>query len=707
MTTARLITTCFFIWLTAKSTVAQNPAIAPPAHPIYQLEERLMAGDKSALFEIAPYFDSEKYVIEYLGYHPLERTESEIAKRIVAENTLFTDAEFYITDTSTAEQFTAFLNQNIDKIVFSKLATSFLITPLDQRPVNFTIRTISPARKQELQESAPALLQLDWVTANGIDTLIEQRNALSLLIIASEFFKIRYRFDRYAFNKKEFSDLLQLLTGTEIGIEIENNAIPEQVNTYFYPIAGEDLLIYFAKYYTAYIWDEHTSVFLHAGQEIKAIGKEDLLFQMLASKNDSIAIDAYTQLTVCDPTKVTQLANRFQNEGLQSNYAIPLFPLKFLKQLVLLTDYCKTHDIDFVGSKELQSNIALLRTQLSFADRRKLEDKLIHTLTLDEITAFEYWALIHQQSWALTYSAGRILDIFYSKHWNQMLSDTQYFSCYLKKSALFDQLGIIGICNNYLVKFSGSSAPTLTQLKTFQTSDSDIQAQIDQVLQQNNNPNTAKPKGLITWVGNDHYQVNHLKKQLRALTKNVQDSSKTDDSISKILSQINYSQISTALKAIENYPFKTQWKKYAFMERDWGFFMAGDFDQKETRDTFLKLYRKHSEYELYAYYLDQAGIDYTTHQTLDYDKIYELLKYDVVVAFVGGGGGALNNEVYALVKLLELTFKTTLGFPYKLCNSNNMYACYSDKRANAWMKYMEDNKLLNQIHDEPISYHYE
>lgn len=287
-----------------------------------------------------------------------------------------------------------------------------------------------------------------------------------------------------------------------------------------------------------------------------------------------------------------------------------------------------------------------------------------------------------------------------------MLSDTQYLSSYLKKSALFDQLGIIGICNNYLVKFSGSSAATLTQLKTFQTSDSDIQAQIDQILQQNNNPNTAKQKGLITWVGNDNYQVHHLKKQLRALTKDVQDSSKIEDAISKILSQINYSQIPTALKAIENYPFKTQWKKYAFMERDWGFFMAGDFDHKETRDTFLKLYGKYSEYELYAYYLDQAGIDYTTHQTLDYDKIYELIKYDVVVAFVGGGGGALNNEVYALVKLLELTFNTTLGFPNKLCNSNNMYGCYADARANAWMTYLQENNLLKEPHNEPISFHY-
>jgi hypothetical protein len=189
---------------------------------------------------------------------------------------------------------------------------------------------------------------------------------------------------------------------------------------------------------------------------------------------------------------------------------------------------------------------------------------------------------------------------------------------------------------------------------------------------------------------------------------NVRDASETDHAISKILSQISYSQIPTALQAIENYQFQYQRDKYSFMERDWGFFMAGDFDEKEARDEFLDLYSKYSEYELYAYYLDLANIDYkTADNNLDYDKIYELLKYDVVIAFVGGGGGAQDNEVYALVKILELTFKTTLGFPDKLCNSDNLYYCDSADRAKAWMQYLYENRLLKIKHDEPVSFHFE
>jgi len=144
------------------------------------------------------------------------------------------------------------------------------------------------------------------------------------------------------------------------------------------------------------------------------------------------------------------------------------------------------------------------------------------------------------------------------------------------------------------------------------------------------------------------------------------------------------------------------------MERDWGFFMIDHFDSITTRTAFLKLYNSLTEYQLYAYYLDKAGIDYKNKDSsLNYDKIFELLKYDVVTAFVGGGGGKKDNEVYSLIKLLELTFKTTLGYPKKICNSANLYACDSQDRANEWMQYLIDHKLLREEHNPIVSFSYE
>ncbi|WP_161807051.1 hypothetical protein, partial [Hymenobacter sp. AT01-02] len=63
-----------------------------------------------------------------------------------------------------------------------------------------------------------------------------------------------------------------------------------------------------------------------------------------------------------------------------------------------------------------------------------------------------------------------------------------------------------------------------------------------------------------------------------------------------------------------------------------------------------------------------------------------------------------NREVYALVKLLELHFQTTLGFPRKFCNSANMYRCSLSGRVQAWMSYLAQQHLLRQPHDQPVSF---
>jgi hypothetical protein len=62
--------------------------------------------------------------------------------------------------------------------------------------------------------------------------------------------------------------------------------------------------------------------------------------------------------------------------------------------------------------------------------------------------------------------------------------------------------------------------------------------------------------------------------------------------------------------------------------------------------------------------------------------------------------------VYAIVKLLELTHNTTLGYSQKFSNSRGVYSCDADDRANEWMQYLVDNKLLKERHDEPVSFRY-
>ena len=125
---------------------------------------------------------------------------------------------------------------------------------------------------------------------------------------------------------------------------------------------------------------------------------------MLSSENDTIAQNAFISLTKLNPERVSELADQYRKADISENDNLPIFAFKFLKQLVQLSNYSKENNINFEGNKKLQNQIELLKTDLSFNERKNLEDRLINELTLDNITSFEYWSLIYESSWKLTYS---------------------------------------------------------------------------------------------------------------------------------------------------------------------------------------------------------------------------------------------------------------------------------------------------------------
>lgn len=681
--------------------LAMQPANAQIKHRIYKMEERIMKGDKEALFEIAPFFDNKEQIIEFLGHHVLEPTLSSIAKRIVEENCLFTNTEIVITDSTSWKTFSRFLEANKDKIVFSKLAAAFVITPPEKRTARFDIRKLTALRQEELATRSLELQSFHWIREQKIDSFLVRKDPYAMVLIASELFKGRHRYNRYQDNETDYLDLLSLITGNEVGVEDEKKAISWHIDKDYYPDSKLNLLIYFLNHYKEYSWNEDLGMFINPRQIAILPGKEAQLFELLNHKKDSVAMDAFVQLTTCNPDQVGLLAKEYDNANVSHNYCLPGIGYRFLTQLSILTAWCKAQGIDFQGSPSLRNTIRLLQTDLPFAQKYQLENEVASSLTPDEITAFEYWALINENSWNLTFSAGRILDIFYSKNWHKIVADKKQLDLYLKKSMLFDRLGIVGACNNYLLKFTGSSTPLLNRLKNYQTKDGDIQQQIEMVIALNN----AKPLKDSIFIGdsNRDYKVPNLQKELIRLTKEK----RTEDNERKIvqlLAKINYQQIPQALQGLEQHTFSKYRNIYSFME-DFGFFEPGNFDSPQVRKDFISRHASYSEYEVYAYYLDRAGFDYKkADRSLDYDKIYEMLKYDFVTPLAGGGNSRANNEVYSLVKLLELTFKTTLGFPHKHCNGEGMYSCTTVERARAWMKYLEAHKLLVSKHDEPGSF---
>ena len=131
--------------------------------PVYDIEKKLRGGDKEALFEIAAYFDSKIKVTGTLLHDLFQTTEGDIAKRIVRENCIFTEAEIYIDENTSSEDFILFLEDNEKEIVFSDIAKAFIVTPLEKRTSKILFREISAFERKELEGARKLLMDYDWV----------------------------------------------------------------------------------------------------------------------------------------------------------------------------------------------------------------------------------------------------------------------------------------------------------------------------------------------------------------------------------------------------------------------------------------------------------------------------------------------------------------------------------------------------------------
>jgi len=135
---------------------------------------------------------------------------------------------------------------------------------------------------------------------------------------------------------------------------------------------------------------------------------------------------------------------------------------------------------------------------------------------------------------------------------------------------------------------------------------------------------------------------------------------------------------------------------FSFLSRDFGLPIY-DWENPSVINTFEKRLSNLSKLELYTTYLKEFGIDVTTKRgKLDLEKIYHLLQYDLVIPFFGEGGQYRDYYVYALIKILELHFNTTLEFSPKLNEYQTFFQFNSFARVNAWKKYLLDNKHVKK-----------
>jgi hypothetical protein len=672
---------------------------------LYRLEEKVIGGDADALRELATYLDNKVSITESLGHHIYQTTARNIALRMLSENCLFTKDELQFDSLLTAKKFLSFLQSK--HLVFDDITGMFLVTPVEKRSTTHILKELSA---NDLAGINTTLIQSPypaWYYQNQLDGFMLTKDPQVLKWIASAWFKTRSRFHRYHSDEEEFLGLMKSLTHLELGVPDENGGITFLYESDYNDIAKLNYLVYWVNHYHDYQWDQEKKCFVNRKEQPIAKSKADILFSLLRSDDDSAAMKAFVELTEADTSEVRRLANDYGKNNLDRNYHLPTFPYQFLVQMSILTQHCRDNGIGYKPEGWLLDSLNKLNTFLEFPEQHRLENNIINRLSLDDITSVEYFGVIHEQNWNSVFSIGRILDVFYSKHWKELTGDKGRLSLYLKKSRLFNDLGIIGTCNDYLVKFENGTPGTLRIITDIANTSTDnvIRQQAWTVIKEYSKPVSYKAPVISNWSGSNFvYGVKDLEGKYKRILASAKENDDKRFDLLKVIGDISYAQIGEAIKLILKDTLFTEGRdRFEFLETDFGF-DVNPYDSLEVKN-FLQQYEQLTESGLYRAWLIRSGFDCFDQQgNFDLDKVYEIMKYGVIKPFVGGGGGKYDDNIYLVVKMLELKFNTTLGFPKKLCKSQTMNACYCDDRAIAWMHYLEEKKLVTPDKAEPVSF---
>lgn len=186
-----------------------------------------------------------------------------------------------------------------------------------------------------------------------------------------------------------------------------------------------------------------------------------------------------------------------------------------------------------------------------------------------------------------------------------------------------------------------------------------------------------------------------FKEKLIGISKDSLNEAIRYDYLDATLSKIEFPEILVAFSVLKDLQIADK-NLFLFLNRDFGLPIFKVPTEKDAQRIMNRL-SSNNEYEFYEQTLMEFGLPILNKSgTLDFEKIHELLSYDLVVPFLGEGGKYRDFYTYGLVKLLELHFKTTLDFHPKLNENQTFYTFNSYKRVIAWRQYLLDNGLAKK-----------
>ncbi len=215
----------------------------------------------------------------------------------------------------------------------------------------------------------------------------------------------------------------------------------------------KNVIRWWATHSEDFEWDESEHRFVSKAEATARAEELERQVRRLGSENDAAAFAAFVRLTEGDPPTVIALVERFRPILRAYNPRLPALNYTFLEQMTTLSAYCRKHGFKL----KLSPNLAVLMDSLNqpiLAKMRYLiENQVITEMTTTDVSAIEYFGLLHSVNPDLGFSVGRIVDIFYSKNWKTLVENDAQLRLYLKKSALFKNIGVAGVSSLYDKKF--------------------------------------------------------------------------------------------------------------------------------------------------------------------------------------------------------------------------------------------------------------
>ena len=304
-----------------------------------------------------------------------------------------------------------------------------------------------------------------WLQHNAYRSLIETEHPRSLFYLASQIYKLKGKNDQL--NKqllRKYHRALERLIQIKVGVKNKAGQFAFDDKGKSDQIYKKNNMVYWSKHYVDYEWDDNYQYFTNKYRAEEITQNYEKLFRRLNSRNDSVALQSFVQLTEGEAVKVIELAHKYRQLLRSYNSKLPNFQNRYLEQMVLLTSYCKKHNINYKLPKNLKPVVDELLAPLKPKERFALENTLLQKIQFEDITALEYIACLNESNQQFTYSIGRVLDYFYTNNWPKILSNDDHLRLYLKKASLFENIGVFGSCNYYLVKFNAEDSELQSRL---------------------------------------------------------------------------------------------------------------------------------------------------------------------------------------------------------------------------------------------------